>query len=63
MRAYNDVLRGLARERDVPLIDLEPRVPRDGSCLYDDVHFNEHGARVVAKAVADRLLPLLERMR
>ena len=30
--------------------------PKDGTVFVDDEHFNESGARIVADAIADRLL-------
>ena len=36
--------------------DLAAHVPRDTTAFYDDVHFNESGARIVADLVTRHLL-------
>lgn len=48
---YDDVLRAVAAEREVALVDLAADLPGDPRPFYDDVHFNEPGARAVAEAV------------
>ncbi|MCZ6596490.1 MAG: GDSL-type esterase/lipase family protein [Planctomycetota bacterium] len=56
MQLYNDVALDVARERGLDVLDLVPLVPRDGTSFYDDVHFTENGARIVAEAIAEVLL-------
>lgn len=56
MNAYNDVLRSVCAERRLRCLDLARAVPSDTSVFYDDMHFNEHGARQVAQHVATMLL-------
>lgn len=51
MAAYNDRLKRVCKRRGTPCIDLAAVLPRDTSIFYDDVHFNETGARAVADAV------------
>lgn len=55
MERFNDVLRDLCRSRRAACVDLARELPRDTSVFYDDVHFNEAGARKVAALVAGRL--------
>ena len=55
MQSFNDSLRQIGDERRVELIDLARILPQDATVFYDDVHFNENGARQVADAVADYL--------
>lgn len=57
MSRFNERLLEVCRERAVPCIDLAPRIPKDTRAFYDDVHFNERGARAVADALFDELLP------
>ncbi len=59
MARYNDVLRNVCRGQRVECVDLAATLPRDTTAYYDDVHFNEGGARAVADAFAARLLPAL----
>lgn len=56
MNAYNRVMLDVCRESGIECHDLASIVPKDTSALYDDVHFNENGAAIVARAVADYLL-------
>ncbi len=53
MAAYNKQLLEVCRQRQVECIDLTPALPKDTTIFYDDVHFNENGARQVARIVAD----------
>jgi len=55
MKQYNDVLRAVCRRRNAPCIDLAARLPKNTSVFYDDCHFNEEGARQVARLVAEGL--------
>lgn len=56
MKAYNETLLRVCRERQVECLDLASMLEKDTSVFYDDVHFNEGGARKVAEALARRLL-------
>lgn len=55
MERFNDSLREVCRTTGAPCIDLARELPRDTSVFYDDVHFNEAGARKVAALIGDRL--------
>ena len=52
---YNDYLKDFACENGFPFIDLAARIPPGFESFYDDVHFNESGARAVAAALAPAL--------
>jgi len=52
MRAFNDVLRSVCAARALTCVDLEASLPKDTTVYYDDAHFNESGARMVADAIA-----------
>ena len=56
MRAYNDVTRTVCRDLGVVCIDLAQAVSRTPANFYDDVHFTEDGAELVASEVAGRIL-------
>ena len=58
LEAYNEVTRRVAAARGLPCIDLAVDLPKDLSVFYDDVHFNEAGAALVAERLADALLTL-----
>jgi len=53
---YNDALRRIGAEKKVEVVDLAAGVPADLDTFYDDVHFNESGARRVAAAIGEALL-------
>lgn len=56
MTMYNAAVLRVCRQRSIPCVDLAAELPRDGSVFYDDVHFNESGARQVADILARYLL-------
>ena len=51
MNMYNERLLRICRTEGVEYIDLASQVPKDISVFYDDVHFNEGGARAVAASI------------
>ena len=52
MGIYNQKLLEIcSRSQDVYCLDLASRVPRNMDHFYDDVHFNEGGAKKVAKEI------------
>ena len=55
MDLYNQALRETCAAEDADCLDLAAVLPRTPEVFYDDVHFNEEGARRVAAAVADAL--------
>jgi lysophospholipase L1-like esterase len=59
MARFNQRLLAVCRERAALCIDLAPRIPKDTGAFYDDVHFNEQGARAVADALFEDLLPIV----
>lgn len=52
---FDAALLEVAAEEGLGAVDLAARVPRDAGAFYDDVHFNEAGARLVANALAEAL--------
>ena len=57
MHEYNDELLTVCRERNVECIDLSS-MAKDTTVFYDDVHFNDSGARAVARVLASYILDL-----
>jgi len=60
-RRANDAVRSLGAEAGVAVIDLEKAVPAVPENFTDFAHFSEAGASIVAKALADGLVPILAR--
>jgi len=53
MKKFNDTLREVCMKSDIEYIDLAAEIPKDTTAFYDDCHFNENGARMVAAEIAD----------
>jgi len=58
MAAYNRVLLEICEQHGAECVDLASQLTRDTSTMYDDMHFNENGARQVARIVARALPPV-----
>ena len=54
--AFNTRLRGVAATAEIECFDLATALGQDPHWYYDDVHFNEAGARRVAELVCDYLV-------
>jgi hypothetical protein len=55
LNRYNAVLKDVCKERGLECVDLAAQLPKDTSIFYDDCHFNENGARTVAKILASAI--------
>ncbi len=53
--ALNETMRQVAKERQVLLIDLDRLIPKTAASMYDVVHLNAEGSRLVAEHVAQAL--------
>ncbi len=49
--SVNNVIRSIAKENDILLIDLEREIPLDERYIYDLVHYTEEGSRLVANII------------
>lgn len=54
--SYNEIMLDMCKERNAECLDLASALPKDKSVFYDDVHFTEVGARLVAEEIATYLL-------
>ena len=52
---YNDATLAVCQVTSAECIDLATQLTADTSTFYDDVHFNEQGARSVARIFGERL--------
>lgn len=59
MARYNAVLLEVCEEHSLHCVDLAKSVPRDTTIFYDDLHFNESGARYVASEITNAILSSL----
>jgi lysophospholipase L1-like esterase len=53
--SYNDVIRGVAREFSVLLIDVADKIPGDRNCYADTAHFTPAGSMEMARLVSGTL--------
>lgn len=53
--ALNETVRQVAKERQVLLIDLDRLIPKTAANMYDVVHLNAEGSRLVSEHVAQAL--------
>ena len=53
---YNNKLKEICLRRNVELIDICQNIPKDTSAFYDDVHFNENGAKLIADRIYSNLI-------
>lgn len=62
LELYNDVVRKIAAEHHVGLIDLAREMPKRTEYYYDLYHFTNAGCQKVAEIIYQSLYPLLENM-
>jgi lysophospholipase L1-like esterase len=60
LEKYNKVTREVARENNVPLIDLASEMPKDTKYYYDFVHYTEAGAAKVGEIVSAHLVDIIK---
>ena len=58
LRAYNEIVRAVARQRGVPVVDIEDlqRSSRAGSLFLDPIHPNSRGHAVIAQALLAQII-------
>ena len=60
MRLYNARLRKICKEKNIFLVDLEDKLPKDTTVYYDDCHYNENGSRIVAELISAEVEKILK---
>jgi GDSL-like Lipase/Acylhydrolase family len=56
MNAYNRTLLDMCREKGLECFDLAAVVPKNNLVFYDDSHYTEAGARLIAERLAEYLV-------
>jgi len=56
IRSFNDSLLSVCQQEGLECFDLDREIPKDTNAFFDDVHFNESGARLVAGALSRELI-------
>ncbi len=59
LQLYNSVTIQACNERNIPVINLADKMPKQSVYFYDQAHFTKAGARKVAEIVAAELLPYM----
>ena len=57
----NQIIREIAKTHSVPLVDLDSLVPKTNEFIYDTVHFNEAGSKLVADFVSKEILKVIDK--
>lgn len=60
MEMFNDRMRAVCKREGIWCVDLAGMLPKSSQVLYDDCHFNENGARLVAGHLAAVIAPMIE---
>ncbi|HUT03128.1 MAG TPA: SGNH/GDSL hydrolase family protein [bacterium] len=56
--AFNDTVRKVGRVNDVLVIDLATQVPQESKWMYDTIHLNNAGSKLVASIISKKLMSL-----
>lgn len=56
---YNQRTRDVCKREKVRYVDLAKLLPKSTEVFYDDLHFNESGARLVARRLAEAIGPMV----
>ena len=60
-KTFNEIIREIAIEQNVLLIDLEKLIPASDVYIFDSVHLNSKGSILVGEIIADYLTNDLEK--
>jgi lysophospholipase L1-like esterase len=55
VQAYDQRMREVAQRERALFVDLPALLRTERGLFYDGLHFNEHGARVTARVLAEHL--------
>lgn len=58
---YNDIIREVAGDYQIALVDLAKAIPQTSEFVYDSVHINDNGSRLVGELIAPILAKEYER--
>ena len=53
---YNETLLSSCGEKEITCMDVADMLPKDTRTFYDDVHFNEQGAKRLAEILVRHLV-------
>ena len=61
IKEYNDVVVNLSKDNGVICVDMNRKLRHDSRMFYDDVHFNDEGARRVASCIYEQIKSIITR--
>ena len=56
----NEIIRKVAAETDTHLIDLDIKIPKTSEYIYDFIHLNTKGSRLVGNLISQELIKAIE---
>jgi lysophospholipase L1-like esterase len=59
----NQLIREIAQTHSVHLVDLDLLIPKTNEYIYDTVHFNKDGSKLVAHNISEKLLNIIDKSR
>lgn len=60
LQLYNQEVKDVCNKKQIPVIDLASKMPKNSLYYYDGTHYTNEGANEVARLVAENLLRILE---
>jgi len=57
---FNNIIRNVAKEESINLIDLEKEIPKTQKYIYDIFHFNDNGSEKVAEIITNKFTEILK---
>jgi hypothetical protein len=58
---FNDIIRGVAKTNEIPIIDLAKIVPQEKEYMYDAMHYNDTGSKFVANIISEKLIDIISK--
>lgn len=58
-KKFNKIIRDVAKQNDVFLIDLENLIPSSEKFLYDTVHLNDEGSKKAGELISNHLIEII----
>ena len=53
---FNNIIRKIAQEKEIVLIDLDLLIPKTNEFIYDTVHLNNAGSILAAESISAALI-------
>jgi hypothetical protein len=57
---FDNIIREVGRENDIPVIDLAKLIPKTNEYIYDAYHFNNKGSKLAAEIITKELYDFIQ---